>query len=98
MAVKKNEDVLERGRYETENQRFQPPEGAMPPLNQIQETHEPSEPDHHPSAQLNPNQLPPGEEPARPRSRLSGIFKKDRSPSLGPSDPPRKLKKLRGVM
>ncbi|KAL9943325.1 hypothetical protein ACHAO5_007030, partial [Verticillium nonalfalfae] len=92
VAVQKNEDVLERGRYEAENQRFHHPEGAMPPLDQIQETYEPSEPDYPSSSQQLPIQ------PLAPReSRFSGMFKKDRSPSVGPPDPPRKLKKMRGV-
>jgi hypothetical protein len=73
----------------------------MPQLDQIQETKEPSigggvEPDYH--ALGGNGAAAQGADIARPRSRFSGMFvKKERSPSLGPGDPPRKLKKARGV-
>lgn len=100
MAVHKNEDVLERGRYETENYRFLHQDGALPQLDQIQETHEPNNLDYPSGPQhqmLDPQ--PGADEAGRPRSRFSGMFnKKERSPSVGPPDPPRKLKKLRGIV
>lgn len=98
-AFQKNEEVMERGRYEAENQRFYHPDGPMPQLDQIRESYEPS--DHsNPAAahQAAVPEYPTDEDLGRPRSRFSGMFKKDRSPSVGPSDPPRKLKKMKGVV
>jgi hypothetical protein len=63
----------------------------MPQLDQIREAQE--APEYAAGAGCE------AREGERPRSRFSGMFgKKDRSPSLGPGDPPRKLKKSRGVV
>lgn len=96
-ATQKNEAILERGRYETENQRFQHgPNSSMPPLGQIHETQEPHEPFFQPQQAPAP-QLTPGETSNRPRSMFSGMFRKEKSPGMGAPGPPRKLKKTPGV-
>jgi hypothetical protein len=71
----------------------------MPQLDQIQESHEPATPSVEPDYNALGGPEAQEGELGRPRSRFSGMFgKKERSPSLGPGDTPRKLRKARGVV
>jgi hypothetical protein len=66
----------------------------MPPLHQIHESQEPVE-----STEPNYMHSVSSPQPASGRSRsvFSGMFRKDKSPGMGPSEPPRKLKKPGGA-